>query len=213
MMKKVQDEVESVVGMDPMVCKSDLPSLVYLQLVVKETLRFHLSGPFSLRQLLGISCNVLGYEIPQNTLILVNVWVIARNPKWWKDAGNFIPERFMERVGSEVHENGGQNFACLLFGVGKRRCLRQKLGILIVEFGLAHLLHCFNSRLIFHDISGQTQEVDMSERLNGVTLGKAWELWAIPTSLFLEQHFLKGQVHLLSLLNKDDPSHHHFLSS
>jgi len=180
-MKKLQDELESVVGMDRMVCESDLPKLLYLQAVVKETLRLHPSGPFLLRHLPGTSCNVLGYEIPQNTLVLVNVWAIERSTKWWKDGENFIPERFMERVGSEVDENGEQNFACLLFGAGRRRCPAQQLGTLVAEFGLAQLLHCFNWRLPFDDVSGKTQDLDMTERFNGVTLRKARELWAIPT--------------------------------
>eukprot|EP00253_Pinus_taeda_P019101 PITA_19101 len=180
-MKKLQDELESVVGMDRMVCESDLPKLLYLQAVVKETLRLHPSGPFLLRHLPGTSCNVLGYEIPQNTLVLVNVWAIERSTKWWKDGENFIPERFMERVGSEVDQNGEQNFACLLFGAGRRRCPGQQLGMLVAEFGLAQLLHCFNWRLPFDDISGKTQDLDMTERFNGVTLRKARELWAIPT--------------------------------
>eukprot|EP00253_Pinus_taeda_P021100 PITA_21100 len=180
-MKKLQDELESVVGMDRMVCESDLPKLPYLQAAVKETLRLHPSGPFLVRYLPGTSCNVLGYEIPQNTRVLVNVWAIMRSPKCWKDPENFMPERFMERVGSEVDENGDQNFACLLFGAGRRRCPAQQMGTLVAEFGLAQLLHCFNWRLPFDDTSAQTEDMDMTERFNGVTLAKARELWAIPT--------------------------------
>jgi hypothetical protein len=36
----------------------------------------------------------------------------------WQDAENFRPERFMEKVGSEVDAIGDQNFGCLSFGVG-----------------------------------------------------------------------------------------------
>jgi len=181
-MKKLQDELESVVGLGRMVCESDLPKLVYLQAAVKETLRLHPSGPLLVRHLFGTaSCNVLGYEIPQNTLVLVNVWAIGRNPKSWEDAEEFKPERFMEKVGSEVDANGDQNFGCLLFGAGRRRCPGQQLGTLLVEFGLAQLLHCFNWRLPLDDINGENQEVDMTEMFNGVTLRKARELSAIPT--------------------------------
>jgi len=180
-MKKLQGELERVVGLGRMVCESDLPRLVYLQAVVKETLRLYPSGPFLTRHLSAASCNVFGYEIPHDTVVLVNDWAIGRDPKSWEDAENFIPERFMERVGSEVDANGDQNFACLLFGGGRRRCPGQQLGTLIVEFGLAQLLHCFNWRLPLDDINGQNQELDMTERFNGVTMGKARELWAIPT--------------------------------
>ena len=47
-LQKVQDELERVVGMDRMVRESDLPSLVYLQALVKESLRLHPGCPFAI---------------------------------------------------------------------------------------------------------------------------------------------------------------------
>ncbi|CAA6654835.1 unnamed protein product [Spirodela intermedia] len=47
-MKKAQEEVRRIVGGKPMVEESDLPNLVYLKIVVKETLRRHPPGPLSL---------------------------------------------------------------------------------------------------------------------------------------------------------------------
>jgi len=180
-MKKLQDELERVVGLGRMVCESDLPRLVYLQAVVKETLRLYAPGPFLTRYLSAQSCNVLGYEIPHNTLVLVNIWAIGRNPMSWQDAGNFRPERFMEKVGSEVDANGDQNFGFLSFGAGRRGCPGQQLGTLVVEFGLAQLLHCFNWRLPLDDINRENEELDMTEMFCGITLRKARELSAIPT--------------------------------
>eukprot|EP00253_Pinus_taeda_P031948 PITA_31948 len=180
-MKKLQEELESVVGLDRMVSESDLPQLVYLQAMVKETIRFHPPGPFLYRRLTAESCNVLGYEIPKDTRVLINLWAIGRNPKSWEDPHVFKPERFMEKVGSEIDANGDQNFGCLLFGAGRRRCPGQHLGTLLVEFGFAQLLHCFNWRLPMDDINGKNQEVDMAEMSNGITMFKARELLAIPT--------------------------------
>eukprot|EP00253_Pinus_taeda_P001396 PITA_01396 len=180
-MKKLQDELESVVGLGRMVCESDLPRLVYLQAVVKETLRLHPAGPLLYRRLSAESCDVLGYKIPQSTLVLVNAWAIGRNPKSWEDAEVFKPERFIEKVGSEVDANEDQNIRCLGFGAGRRRCPGQQLGTLLVEFGLAQLLHCFNWRLSSDDINGRNPEVDMTEMFNGIALRKAHELSAIPT--------------------------------
>jgi cytochrome P450 len=51
LLKKVQDELERVVGMGRMVRESDLPSLLYLQAVVKETLRLHPASPLALPHL------------------------------------------------------------------------------------------------------------------------------------------------------------------
>eukprot|EP00253_Pinus_taeda_P025080 PITA_25080 len=180
-LKKLQDELERVVGLGRMVRESDLPRLVYLQAVVKETLRLYPQGPILFRHLSSEPCNVLGYEIPQNTQVLVNIWAIGRNSESWEDAGSFTPERFMERVGSEVDTNGDQNSAWLPFGAGRRRCPGQQLGTLVAEIGLAQLLHCFKWRLPGADLDGPNQELDMMERFNGITSPRAKELFAIPT--------------------------------
>ena len=177
-MKKLQDELKHVVGLDRMVNESDLPRLVYLQAVVKETLRLYPQGVFLLCHLTAKPCNVLGYEIPQNTRVLVNVWAIVRDPKSWEDTGSFKPERFMEGIVSEIDANGDQNFVWLPLGAGRRKCPRQQLGTLVAEFGFAQLLHCFNWRV---PLDGPNQEIDMMERFNGITLPRAQELFAIPT--------------------------------
>lgn len=180
-MKKLQDELERVVGLDRMVCESDLPQLVYLQAMVKETLRLHPAGPLLNRRLSAESCNVLGYEFPKNTRVLVNAWAIGRNLKLWEDAETFKPERFMGRVGSEVDANGDQSFAWLAFGAGRRTCPGRQLGTLLVEFAFAQLFHCFNWSLPLDDMIGKNQKLDMTERFNGITLPKAHELLAIAT--------------------------------
>jgi len=178
---KLQHELEHVVGFGRIVCETDLPRLVYLQAVVKETLRLYPQGPFLFRHLSAEARNVAGYEIPQNTSVLVNVWAIGRNPESWKNAESFQPERFMDGVGSEVDASGDQNLDWLPFGAGRRRCPGQQLGTLIAELGLAQLLHCFNWRLPLDDMNGQNQELDMIERFNGITFPRAHELFAIPT--------------------------------
>lgn len=175
-MKKLQDELERVVGLGRMVCESDLPHLVYLQAVVKETLRLYPSGALLLRHLSAESCNVLGYEIPHNTRVLVNAWAIARNPKLWADAENFKPERFIQGVGSGVDANVDLNIRWLPFGAGRRGCPGQQLGTLVIEYAMAQLLHCFNWRFPLN-----AQELDMTEMFNGLTLPRAHELLALPT--------------------------------
>eukprot|EP00253_Pinus_taeda_P003027 PITA_03027 len=181
-MKRLQDELERVVGMDRMVSESDLPHLVYLQAMVKETLRLHPAASLVERSLYAESCNVMDYEIPHKAHVIINLWAIGRDPKSWEDAEVFKPERFMERVGSEVDANGlDQNFAWLPFGAGRRTCPGRQLGMLLLEFGLAQLFHCFNWRLPLDGMNGKNQELDMTERFNGITLPRAHELRAIPT--------------------------------
>ena len=174
-LKKLHDELERVVGMGRMVRESDLPCLIYLQAVVKETLRLHPPGPFAIH-LCVEDCTVLGYQIPRNTRVLINLWAIGRNPKsWGKDSQSFKPERFLEAEAGSTH-NTHESFDWLPFGAGRRGCPGQQLGTLVIEYAMAQLLHCFNWRFPLN-----AQELDMTEMFNGLTLPRAHELLALPT--------------------------------
>jgi len=171
-LKKLQDELERVIGMKHMVRESDLPSLVYLQAVAKETLRLHPPGPLALPHLSMEDCTVSGYEIPRGTRVLINLCAIGRNSKSWEDADSFKPERFMEAGYVESKES----FASIPFGEGRRRCPAEQLATVVLEFVVAQLVHCFNWRL-----PDGGQELDMTEGFNGITIPREHELLAIPT--------------------------------
>jgi cytochrome P450 len=175
-LQKLQDELESIVGMGRMVRESDLPRLVYLQAVVKETFRLHPAGPFAIHVSVE-DCTVLGYEIPRNTRIFFNLPAIGRNPKsWGGDAQSFKPERFLIETESGFIHKTDENCEWLPFGAGRRACPGQQLATLVVEFAVAQLLHCFNWRL---PLNGQ--ELDMTEVFSGLTVPRAHELLAFPT--------------------------------
>uniref|UniRef100_A0A0D9VD22 Cytochrome P450 n=1 Tax=Leersia perrieri TaxID=77586 RepID=A0A0D9VD22_9ORYZ len=95
-MHKAQTELHNKLQGKPTVTEDDLVGLTYLKLV-KETLRLHPAAPMLIPRECGKSCKVLGYDVPKSTNVLVNVWAIARDPKYWDDAETFKPERFENR--------------------------------------------------------------------------------------------------------------------
>ncbi|KAA8546879.1 hypothetical protein F0562_003308 [Nyssa sinensis] len=172
-MKKVQKELEKVVGMDRMVEESDLESLEYLDMVVKESFRLHPVAPLLLPHLAMEDCNVNGFHIPKNSRVTINVWAIGRDPKVWIDAEKFIPERF---VGSDIDVKG-RDFQLLPFGSGRRGCPGIQLGLLLVQSVVAQLVHCFDWELP----NGMLPtELDMTEEFGLVTT-RAKHLLAIPS--------------------------------
>ncbi|KAH9321880.1 hypothetical protein KI387_016519 [Taxus chinensis] len=84
-MKRAQEELDSFVGKNQLVRESDLPHLLYLQAVVKETLRLYPSAPLLLPHQSMEHSTIGGYEIPDRTQILVNAWAIGRDPVTWEE--------------------------------------------------------------------------------------------------------------------------------
>eukprot|EP01018_Ginkgo_biloba_P008292 Gb_24989 [translate_table: standard] len=173
MMKKVKDELESVVGLNRMVEESDLPQLEYLKAVVKEILRLHPPGPLSMPHEARENCIVGGYNIPRKARIIVNVFALGANPNSWEDSEKFKPERF---IGSPIDVKG-QNFEVIPFGSGRRGCPGQPLAISLVEYALATLLHCFDWRL---PDGMRAEDLSMTEEF-GLSTPRAVHLVAVPT--------------------------------
>ena len=62
-MKKVQKELENVVGLERMVEELDLKSLEYLDMVLKEAMRLHPVAPLLLPHESLEDCTINGYHI------------------------------------------------------------------------------------------------------------------------------------------------------
>ena len=105
MMRKVQKELESMVGLERRVEESDIPRLDYLKAVVKEMLRprLHMPGPLIISHESFQDCTAEGYYIARKSRIIVNAWAVARDPKSWEDAEVFRPERF---IGNPINIKG-----------------------------------------------------------------------------------------------------------
>jgi cytochrome P450 len=83
--------------------------------------------------------NILGFNVPKNAQVLVNVWAMGRDPTIWKNPNVFMPERFLE---CDVNYKGN-NFELIPFGTGKRICPGLPLAHRIVHLMVASLLRNF----------------------------------------------------------------------
>ncbi|XP_043720848.1 flavonoid 3'-monooxygenase CYP75B137-like [Telopea speciosissima] len=171
-MRKTQEELKQVVGLDNIVEESHLPKLSYLNALVKESLRLHPPLPLMVSHCPSQSCIVGGYTIPKGTNVFVNVWAMHRDPNEWENPLTFSPERFLSDGNN--YDYKGNNFNYLPFGSGRRMCA----GIPLVEkmsvYVLASLLHSFKWQL------PDDVKLDLSEEF-GIVLKKTTPLVITPT--------------------------------
>ena len=170
---KVRDEIKSVVG-SRLVEESDIPNLPYLQAVVKETLRLYPSVPVSTRECRE-TCKIKGFDIPEKTMVAINLYSIMRDPELWDDPTEFRPERFLS-VSS--NEKKGQNFNYVPFGSGRRRCPGSMLASGLLNISVAALVQCFDWK-VCEDGDDGANKVNM-EVGAGMSLGRAHPLRCLP---------------------------------
>ncbi|WCJ35337.1 cytochrome P450 family 82 subfamily C polypeptide 4 [Euphorbia peplus] len=165
-LKKAQEELDLNVGKDREVEESDIKNLVYIQAIIKETLRLYPVAPIIPREFME-DCTVAGYQVPAGTRLLVNVWKIQRDPRFWENPSRFEPERFMRK--NEGVDVRGQHFELIPFGAGRRSCPGASFALHALHLTLARLLQAF-------DLANSKEEpVDMSEG-SGTTLPKSTPL-------------------------------------
>lgn len=140
-LKKVQQELETEIGNERLVDESDIPKLVYLQAVVKETLRLYPAGPLSGPREFTEDCTLAGYHIRAGTRLMLNVWKLHRDPRVWSEALKFKPERFLEEH-KEI-ELKGQNFELIPFGGGRRACPGIPFALQMTHLALATVLQAY----------------------------------------------------------------------
>uniref|UniRef100_A0ACD5VTM7 Uncharacterized protein n=1 Tax=Avena sativa TaxID=4498 RepID=A0ACD5VTM7_AVESA len=173
-LKKVQDEIRLAAGgRKERVQHEDMPSLKYLRMVVKETLRLHPPATLLLPRETTRRIQVAGHSIPAKTKVMVNAWAIGRDPSVWKDPEEFNPDRFQD---ADIDFNG-THFQLLPFGSGRRICPGLAMGVANIEFILANLLYCFDWEL---PTGVRTQDVDMEEA-GALTFRKKTLLLLVPT--------------------------------
>ncbi|CAH1443828.1 unnamed protein product [Lactuca virosa] len=173
-MQKLQSEIRNTTGRKQKLDEIDVSKMTYLKMVVKETLRLHPPAALLLpHESLG-RCQIGGYDVLPNTMVLINGWVIGRDPSTWgENAAEFYPERF-ENV--EVDFRGG-NYDMVPFGAGRRTCPAVKTAPATVEFTIANLLYWYDWK-----IPGEMEHEDLDMVEEGsLVLHRKLPLCLIPT--------------------------------
>ncbi|KAI3863793.1 hypothetical protein MKW98_031385 [Papaver atlanticum] len=152
-LRKVEEELNEVIGLNRRVQETDLNNLTYLKCCIKETLRLHPPVPLLLHEN-SQETEVAGYTIPSRSRIMINTYAICRSKDAWADADT------------------------LPFGSGRRSCPGMQLGIYELELTLAHLLHCFSWNL---PNGMEPSDMNMND-MPGLTAPREVRLVAVPST-------------------------------
>ncbi|KAL7231842.1 hypothetical protein ACSBR2_009968 [Camellia fascicularis] len=163
-LKKARAEINTHVGQDRLIDEHDLSKLHYLQAIISETFRLFPPAPLLVPHVSSNDCIIGGFNVPSDTLLLVNAWAIHRDPKIWDDPTSFKPERF---EGGEV-----EGHKLMPFGMGRRSCPGAGLAQRVVGLALGSLIQCFEWERVTEEAVNLTEG-------KGITMPKAEPLEAM----------------------------------
>ncbi|KAI0792988.1 cytochrome P450 [Irpex lacteus] len=153
---KAQAELDAIVGRARAPALEDRKNLLYIQAIVRETLRWRPVGPLGLPHLATEDSWYAGFFIPQGTVIMGNIWAMNRDPSVHHDADTFRPERFLDATGKhEVIYPNTHDIGHTTFGFGRRICPGMHFAEQELFIAIATLLWAFDLKPP-HDKEGNT---------------------------------------------------------
>ncbi|XP_018568107.1 cytochrome P450 307a1-like [Anoplophora glabripennis] len=125
--RKIQEEIDAVVGTARDVTIADRGSMPYVEGVIFEAIRL-IASPIVPR-VANQDSSIDGYKIEQGTVLFLNNYDLSMSDRLWDRPEEFLPERFLKdnRLIKPDH--------FLPFGGGRRSCMGYKM-VQLVSFGI-----------------------------------------------------------------------------
>jgi len=133
--KKIHEELDRVVGRDRTPHLRDSAELKYFYATLNEVQRIRpvAAGMFLHTVTEDIECE--GYFFERDTQIILNIYNIQHNPKYWKDPDTFNPDRFINLEENYPH--------FMPFSIGPRNCAGYKIAKAAIFIYLTFILQRF----------------------------------------------------------------------
>ncbi|XP_067135814.1 uncharacterized protein [Centruroides vittatus] len=114
----------------------------YLDAFLQEILRLYTPSPRLERVATqNYMLSNTGILIPKNSLIGMPIYALCRDPQYFSDPDNCIPERFLPENKEDIIP-----YINLPFGTGPRYCLGMKFAMLEIKIALIKVLQCARLR-------------------------------------------------------------------
>ncbi|RAK98191.1 cytochrome P450 [Aspergillus ibericus CBS 121593] len=137
---KARAELDAVVGRDRLPGPEDKANLPYISAIVEEVFRWRPAGPEGVPHLNREETTYHGYTIPKGSVIIANVWTIAREEAvFGPNPDDFIPDRWLCEDGKTL-----QTFPAPAFGYGRRTCPGRYFARNVIWTVVARLIWAFD---------------------------------------------------------------------
>lgn len=117
---------------------ADLPKLDYTRMVIDETMRLFPPAWVIGRQAIADD-EIGGFKIPKGLNVLIPVYQMQRDQKYWERPMEFIPERFTPEKMKTYHK-----FLYFPFGGGPRLCIGRNFAIMEMQVIVPIILQHFS---------------------------------------------------------------------
>ncbi|XP_055454671.1 cytochrome P450 3A9-like isoform X2 [Psammomys obesus] len=136
--KKLQDEIDATLPNKAPATYDVLLQMEYLDMVVNETLRLYpIAG--RLERVCKTDVEINGVFIPKGTVVMVPMFALHKDPKYWPEPEEFRPERF-----SKKNQDSINPYTYLPFGNGPRNCIGMRFALMNMKVALVRLLQNFS---------------------------------------------------------------------
>ncbi|XP_065604304.1 cytochrome P450 2J6-like [Cyrtonyx montezumae] len=140
--EKVHKELDAVLGSSHLICYADRKNLPYTNAVIHEIQRYSNIVLIALPRHTVKDMELLGFPIPKDTTVLVNIDSVLSDPEKWETPNQFNPGHFLDKDGNFVHRE-----AFLPFSIGHRACMGELLARLELFVFFCTLLQAFTFTL------------------------------------------------------------------
>ncbi|EIW83661.1 CyP450 monooxygenase [Coniophora puteana RWD-64-598 SS2] len=136
---KAQAELDCVTGGERLPTWEDRESLVYIEALYREVLRWCQVTPLGVPHLTKEDDVYDGYFIPKDTFVFTNIWAMTHDPRVYPEPMRFMPERFLTQDGKALTDDTAQQ----QFGYGRRICVGKFLAEAAIWITIVNVLACF----------------------------------------------------------------------
>jgi cytochrome P450 len=156
---KAREELDSVVGQNPLPSFDDTSNLPYVNAFIKELFRWCPILPMGVAHSPIKDDEYLGYRIPKGAIVFENQWAINMDDKNFQDPNEFRPERWLQ------HPNQPSS----AFGFGRRICPGKQIGQNSIFIAIARILRAYNISHCY--IDGKKVPIDSLDTMKIVLAG------------------------------------------